>query len=196
MTTLNRAKQGDELAIEEIINEFRPMLKALCRQYFLTGMDSDDLMQEAMLGLIQAVNLYDNKRNDNFKSFARLCAQSKLLSAYKRQNRQKCLLLNSAIGIDSEGALISGDESGLIVAVSDQDFVADMMKKESNHARAVVIKSLLDSDDYQILQKYLQGYKYDEIAGSMHITTKKVDNRLQAIKRTLTKNKDKVLKGE
>ena len=81
MTTLNRAKQGDELAIEEIINEFRPMLKALCRQYFLTGMDSDDLMQEAMLGLIQAVNLYDDKRNDNFKSFARLCAQSKLLSA-------------------------------------------------------------------------------------------------------------------
>ena len=140
MTTLNRAKQGDELAIEEIINEFRPMLKALCRQYFLTGMDSDDLMQEAMLGLIQAVNLYDDKRNDNFKSFSRLCAQSKLLSAYKRQNRQKCLLLNSAIGIDSEGALISGDESGLIVAVSDQDFVADMMKKESNRARAVVIK--------------------------------------------------------
>ncbi len=196
MTTLDRAKQGDELAIEEIINEFRPMLKALCRQYFLTGMDGDDLMQEAMLGLIQAINLFDSSKNDNFKSFVRLCAQSKLLSAYKRQNRQKCLLLNSAIGIDSEGALINGDESGLIVAVSDQDFVADMMKRESNHARAVVIKSLLDDDDYRILQKYLLGYKYDEIALFMHITSKKVDNRLQAIKRILTKNKDKVLKGE
>ena len=196
MTTLDRAKQGDELAIEEIINEFRPMLKALCRQYFLTGMDGDDLMQEAMLGLIQAINLFDSSKNDNFKSFVRLCAQSKLLSAYKRQNRQKCLLLNSAIGIDSEGALINGDESGLIVAVSDQDFVADMMKRESNHARAVVIKSMLDDDDYRILQKYLLGYKYDEIALFMHITSKKVDNRLQAIKRILTKNKDKVLKGE
>lgn len=196
MTTLDRAKQGDELAIEEIINEFRPMLKALCRQYFLTGMDGDDLMQEAMLGLIQAINLFDSSKNDNFKTFVRLCAQSKLLSAYKRQNRQKCLLLNSAIGIDSEGALINGDESGLIVAVSDQDFVADMMKRESNHARAVVIKSLLDDDDYRILQKYLLGYKYDEIALFMHITSKKVDNRLQAIKRILTKNKDKVLKGE
>lgn len=196
MTTLDRAKQGDELAIEEIINEFRPMLKALCRQYFLTGMDGDDLMQEAMLGLIQAINLFDSSKNDNFKSFVRLCAQSKLLSAYKRQNRQKCLLLNSAIGIDSEGALINGDESGLIVAVSDQDFVADMMKRESNHARAVAIKSMLDDDDYRILQKYLLGYKYDEIALFMHITSKKVDNRLQAIKRILTKNKDKVLKGE
>lgn len=196
MTVLQLAKQGDELAIEEIINEFRPMLKALCRQYFLTGMDSDDLMQEAMLGLIQAINMFDANKNDNFKSFARLCAQSKLLSAYKRQNRQKCLLLNSAIGIDSEGALINGDDSGLIVAVSEQDFVADIMQRETSRDRAEVIRSLLEPVDYQILQKYLLGYKYDEIAKVMHITSKKVDNRLQAIKRILTKNKEKVWKGD
>lgn len=196
MLDIKLAKAGDELAIESIIDECRPMLKSLCRQFFLTGLDSDDLMQEAMLGLIQAVNSYDENKNDNFKSFAFLCAQRKLLSVYRAQNRQKACLLNSTIGIDNEGALVGGKETGLIVAVSDDDFVADFVSREMDKARTLTIKALLKDSDYQVLQKYLAGYKYDEIAQLLHISTKNVDNRLQAIKKILLKNKDKIIKGE
>ena len=196
MLDIEKAKNGDELAIEKVINECSPMLKALCRQFFLTGLDGDDLMQEAMLGLINAINNYDKSKNDSFKGFAYVCAQRKLLSVYRAQSRQKACLLNSTLGIDNEGALVNGTDTGLIVAVSEDDFVSKIMDREQNHAQTIVIKTLLKPNDYNILKKYLAGYKYDEIAQDMHITSKNVDNRLQAIKKILLKNKDKIIKGE
>ena len=195
MNDIQLAKQGDETAIERLISECQPMIKSLCRQFFLTGLDSDDLMQEAMLGVIKAINTFDDKKNDNFKAYAHLCAQRKLISLYRMQTRRKAYLLNS-LAIDNEGALITGKDSGLIVAISDEDFLMDMMNKESNVNRTQAIKSLLTEPDYIILTKYLSGDKYEKIAKDMHTTAKHVDNRLQAIKRILLKSKDKILKGD
>ena len=101
--------------------------------------------------------------------------------------------LTAALAVSGAG---KNTRTGLIVAVSDDDFVADFVSREMDKARTLTIKALLKDSDYQVLQKYLAGYKYDEIAQLLHISTKNVDNRLQAIKKILLKNKYKIIKGE
>ena len=83
-----KAQQGDENAMEQIVQLFRPKVSAISREYFLVGAGLDDIIQEGMIGLFKAVYVYNPEKNHNFGSFASLCIERQIQTAIKNANRK------------------------------------------------------------------------------------------------------------
>ena len=89
------AAAGDRLAEEHLIRRFEGLVYERTRPYFLPGAEKDDLLQEGMLGFCEAIYAYDAEKCDSFSAFASICITRAVLSAVKKYNRQKHLMLNS-----------------------------------------------------------------------------------------------------
>ena len=77
------AAQGDRTAEEALISRYTRMVRRLSRPLFLMGGDSEDLIQEGMLGLWKAVRDYVPDRGASFKTFAQTCVKNSMLTAVK-----------------------------------------------------------------------------------------------------------------
>lgn len=185
---ITRAKNNEEQAIEELFKFFKPKVIAISRGYFLIGADFDDLIQEGMIGLYKAINFYDSEKNHNFGAFASLCIHRQLQNAVKNANRKKNGPLNTYIPIKYfDGSSLTEQESKLkLVIVDDNSNIEDnFINDELNTILMSKIKQVLPNEHYQILKLFLNGDSYSSIAEHMSISTKKVDNVLQSIKKKL-----------
>lgn len=189
-----RAKNNDEQAIDELFSVFKPKVNAISREYFLIGADTDDLIQEGMIGLYKAINVYDAEKNHNFSAFASLCIHRQLQNAVKNANRKKNSPLNTYVPIKYyDGSSESEDENIIRMVIVDDtsDIEQNFVDKESNAILLSKVKDVLNDLQFTVLKKFINGESYSAIAESVDITTKNVDNMLQAIKKKL-----KTLKGE
>ena len=98
--TVSKAKQFDEDALASIFENFKPIIKAIGKNYFIRGGDSDDIVQEAMIALFGAIKNYDEKKSDEFVLFALRCINLRLKSAVKGSLRKKHTPLNESVEID------------------------------------------------------------------------------------------------
>lgn len=181
------AQNGDELAEEYIMNKFKPLVKSKSRAYFLIGADSEDIIQEGMIGLYKAVRDYNAERNASFSGFAELCVNRQMITAIKAATRQKHMPLNSYISLNKP---ISQDESEQTY----MDFLQEGMmlnpealligQENKNFIEAQLAKSL-SGFETRVLSLYLQGRSYYEIAKSLKKTEKSIDNALQRVKKKL-----------
>ena len=191
---IERAQKHDELAMEELFRIYKPKVIAISREYFLIGADFDDLIQEGMIGLYKAVNVYDKTKNHNFGAFASLCIHRQLQNAVKQSNRKKNSPLNSYLPIEYFGGVNETADSKnikLIIVDDNSDFEQDFIDKEMNAIMISKVKDLLTDKQFDLLKLFLNGATYDEMAEKLGITNKQVDNTLQAIKKKL-----KSIKGE
>ena len=191
---IERAQNHDDIAMEELFREFKPKVIAISREYFLIGADFDDLIQEGMIGLYKAVNVYDKTKNHNFGAFASLCIHRQLQNAVKQYNRKKNSPLNAYLPIEYFGGVEqSGDKKNvkLIIVDDTSDFEQNFIDKEMNAIMISRVKDLLDETQFKLLKMFLNGATYSEMATRLNLTTKQVDNMLQAIKKKL-----KSIKGE
>ncbi len=94
------AKGGDALAEEHIIKKFKSYVRLKARSYFLVGADTEDIIQEGMIGLFKAIRDYDLSKNSSFKAFAELCIKRQMITAIKTATRQKHTPLNSYISLN------------------------------------------------------------------------------------------------
>jgi len=69
--------------LEELFLQFKPFIRTMAFKYFLSGADRDDLMQEGMIGLFQAVKSYDEKKEVPFELFAKRCIVLRLQPVIK-----------------------------------------------------------------------------------------------------------------
>ena len=97
---IEAAKAGDEMAMEYLLDRYQGLLGHICEKYFLRDGERDDLMQEAMIGFVQAVQDYNPESGKQFKNFAFLCVKRELDSCVKRSNRKKHMILNDAVPIN------------------------------------------------------------------------------------------------
>ena len=189
-----RAKNNDEQAIDELFSVFKPKVNAISREYFLIGADTDDLIQEGMIGLYKAISVYDAEKNHNFSAFASLCIHRQLQNAVKNANRKKNSPLNTYVPIKYyDGSSESEDENIIRMVIVDDtsDIEQNFVDKESNAILLSKVKDVLNDLQFTVLKKFINGESYSAIAESVDLTTKNVDNMLQAIKKKL-----KTLKGE
>jgi len=188
-----KAKLGDFESMESILQSFKPKVTAICREYFLLGADFDDLLQEGMIGLYKAIMGFNPDKTDKFTSFASMCIHHQIQNAVKIANSKKNKPLNDYVSINIEGKFAENDDSPKIVLQALDKGVEQMsLDKESENFLYKKVQQALTNEQYGILLMYLNGYSYNEIALKHNITTKKVDNNIQAIKRKLKI----VLKGE
>lgn len=194
---IEAAKSGDELAMEYLIEKYQGLMGHICEKYFLRDGERDDLMQEAMIGFVQAVHDYKPESGKQFKNFAFLCIKRELDSCIKRSNRKKHMILNEAVPIscstdddeiiENESLLIERDKNGVVMTPE-----SVMLQKESCYETTDWLSDVLSKLEYKVLIMRLMGYSYNEITLLLQLENKSVDNAMQRIRKKLSKKKYKL----
>ena len=191
---IKSAQAHDNEAMEDLLRIYKPKVIAISREYFLIGADFDDLIQEGMIGLYKAINIYDDQKNHNFSAFASLCIHRQMQNAVKNANRKKNAPLNSYVPIKYyDGSNTSDDDkiNKLVIVDDTSDIEKNYIDKEMNAILISKTQDILTDTQFQVLQMFIRGESYEKIAQSLGVSQKKVDNLLQAIKKKL-----RAIKGE
>jgi RNA polymerase sporulation-specific sigma factor len=96
---VKRAQGGDELATHRLVKAYKPFVRLKANSYFLLGGESDDLIQEGLLGLYKAIRDYRTDRESSFRNFAELCITRQIITAVKTATRNKHTPLNDALSL-------------------------------------------------------------------------------------------------
>ena len=173
-------RNGDKGAEEHLLKKYKGLVLAKSKSYYIIGGDSDDLIQEGMIGLFQAIRDYNGESGSNFKSFAVLCINRHMISAIRKANRIKNRALNESLSLDIE------NEEGLVESLIENnvnDPVVRMMMKETAEMLELNNTPIFSKFESEVWTYLRQGLGYKEIAGKMDRTPKSVDNAIQRIKK-------------
>ena len=185
------ARAGDEVALETLLNRYRHYARAKARTYFLAGADREDIVQEGMIGLFKAVRDFDIDKNTAFRAFAELCITRQIITAIKTATRQKHIPLNSYVSLNKASSPGGGEENenraleeALVGDAIDDPAELVISSEEINSIKASMGR-LLSELETEVLQLYIDGKSYQEIADILGRHVKSIDNALQRIKRKL-----------
>lgn len=183
------AKDGNTRAQEYVISKYEGFVKAKSRSYFLIGADKEDIYQEGMIGLYKAIRDFNYEKSTSFKAFAEVCVTRQIITAIKTATRQKHIPLNTYISLnkpvsddDSERTLLDIIST---IRISDPEELV-IGQEEKKHIEDAIAKVLSDLE-MEVLQSYLDGKSYQEIACDLDRHAKSIDNALQRVKRKLEK---------
>lgn len=191
-----RSREGDQAAVDALMTKYKGMVLGKAKSMFILGGDSDDLIQEGMLGLFKAVRDYDSGRDASFRTFAQLCVTRQLYTAVTASGRKKHLPLNSAISLSQTAQNDSDDDEqtdGLInILPADESFNPEeyLIGRESLERLEEWIEQELSTFERQVLELRLTGLGYVEIAHVLNRDEKSTDNALQRIRNKLRKWKE------
>ena len=180
-TLAQRAKNGDDEALADLIERYTPLVCMRARAYARGVMDVDDVYQEGMIALLKAVRNYREDTAGSFRTFAAVCVNNKMLSAVTAHMRDKNAPMRSYLSLS--GREIPED---LLAAVSPEtDPEKLVIASEESAARNRRIENLLSPFERQVLRLYLSSYSYEEMSTQLGSSTKAVDNALQRVRRKL-----------
>ena len=184
-----KSQDGDDDAQEFLINRYRNFVRVKARAYFLIGADREDIVQEGMIGLYKAIRDFRYEKLASFRAFAELCVTRQIITAIKTATRQKHIPLNSYVSLnkpifdeESDRTLLDviatskiTDPEDLIICREEFSSIEDKMAK------------VLSPLEWKVLNSYLEGKSYLEIAADLERHVKSIDNALQRVKRKLEK---------
>ena len=176
---------GDVDAGNELVLRYRRLVKICIRPYFLAGGDSEDLLQEGMIGLLSAIREYDPDGGSSFRSFAELCIRRRVISAARSASRQKHAPLNDGLSLEQ---LQSGESQQVfenVLVPSAEELVLDRTSIDDFIAANSRFLSEFEAD---ILMDYLGGSSYAEMAQRAGRSEKSIDNAIQRIRKKLARH--------
>lgn len=174
---LKKARGQDEKALQEIIVKYTPMVKRIIRGFHPGFLESDDLVQEGLIGLLGAVKEYDSENFQiKFSSFAYMCILRKICNVVKSANGNKHRILNHSISLHS--FINDGENRTFLDVFSDGKINPESLIEERwvNQRLASVLRYHLSALEYRVVILILQGYGLSEIAQQMGLAIKSVDN--------------------
>ena len=180
------AQEGDNLALEYLINTYKNIVRLRARKFFLIGGDYEDLIQEGTIGLFKAIRDYNPAKNTSFTTFAELCIRRQLYTAIKSANRKKHLLLNDSLSLDFP--VEENDNKNLSDIYADQSIMSPdeiMESEEKLNEINKIIDTMLSPLEKTVIEMYLDGKNYREIAKIINKEDKSVDNALNRAKNKL-----------
>lgn len=185
-----RAKSGDRAAEEALVLRYGRLVRACARPLFLMGGDSEDLVQEGMMGLLTAIREFDPGRTVPFRAYAETCIRNRLFSAVRAAARSKHTPLNSYVPLDP--ALFDGTDCGERRPVDQCEGNPETLfiHQEDMQERMRQIYSQLSPLETRILRLYLSGMSYSEIASTCNRPLKSVDNAVQRIRRKIVRQSE------
>jgi len=186
---VDKAKIGDARAQEYLISKYENFVKAKSKSYFLIGADKEDIYQEGMIGLYKAIRDFKPDRLASFKAFAELCITRQIITAIKTATRQKHIPLNTYISLNKP--IYEEESDRTLIDVLSELKITDpeeliIGKEQLKHIEGEMAKVLSDLE-MEVLQSYLDGKSYQEIACDLDRQAKSIDNALQRVKRKLEK---------
>ena len=183
-----RFQGGDELSVQVLLDRYRRFARAKARSYFLVGADSDDVEQEALIGLYKAARDFRPEHQSSFRAFAELCITRQIITAIKTATRQKHQPLNSYLSLSGTRP---GEENGsgtveeVLEAKGLIDPIEFIISMEDLRSMRRMMSEMLSKLEVEVLRLYVEGKSYQEIAEVLGRHVKSIDNALQRIKRKL-----------
>ena len=180
------AASGDRVAEEALAERYLRLVRACARPLFLAGGDSEDLIQEGTFGLLSAIRKYDPADGASFKTFAEHCIRMRILSAIKSASRLKHFPLNDGISLEE-----LSEDPGVDISVLPELIRHDperlILAKESRDELCAAFSRCLSRFEINVLDLYLEGLSYREIADRLCKDAKSIDNAVQRIRRKLAR---------
>ena len=176
---------GDDFAQDALYNRYKPLVIALSHGFFIKGANNDDLIQEGMIGLFKGVRSYD-KTKGVLKSYLAECIKNQLADAIKTADRLKHSYLNDYVSFSSINA-DDGERGDERFSSNDLNPEEVLLLKENDGNFFDEFAEKLSPVELKILSIYLDGNSYSEIATTVDLSVKAVDNALQKIKKLAKK---------
>lgn len=190
---IDRLRRGEESITDYICDKYKNLVRSKAKSMFILGADNEDLIQEGMIGLFKAVRDYDMGRDASFYTFAELCISRQMYTAVQASKRQKHLPLNTYVSLDSGKSSAGGDEREEVklkelladkVELSPEELFLD---KERVAYLEKAIEEELSDFERQVLDLYLTGMSYGQVAKVLGRDEKATDNALQRLKAKIRK---------
>ena len=187
---INIIKSGDKLALEFLIDKYKDLVNMKVSKFFMIGAEKEDIVQEGLIGLFKAVKSYNPDKQNSFKTFANLCIERQLITAIKSSNRQKHMPLNSYLSLN--GVAYEDDEDSNLMDIFNAHQIEDPLdtitKKEYYKTVESAIDKSLSTFEKQVLDRYMQGESYVQIAEKLDTPVKSIDNAIQRIRKKAIKS--------
>ncbi len=172
---IEKLRQGNHEIYDYLVEKHKDLVRKRARAMYLIGGETDDLIQEGMIGLFKAVRDYRPDKETSFQTFACLCIDRQLYSVVQSYNRQKHIPLNSYISLSEETnshlvELLAENPESIVI---DREYTANLEEE---------INRILSPMENQVLEYYLRGYGYVQIAQIMKKSPKSIDNALQRLR--------------
>ena len=188
---IRRVRGGEKEGTDYLLEKYKNLVRKKARALYLIGGDNDDLIQEGMIGLYKAIRDYDVEKETVFRSFARVCIDRQLYNAVKGANRLKNSPLNTYISLDIPVEARGNEENGAAtlgemlewVGVSNPEDI--LIDRERVGKIEQYIRQNLSEFEQKVVNLYVDGMNYQQIAKELEKTPKSIDNALQRIKKKL-----------
>ena len=184
-----KARNGSPSALDALMRRYTGFVRLKASSYFLAGGESDDLIQEGMIGLYKAVRDFRADKETSFRSFAELCVTRQIITAIKTATRYKHSPLNTYVsfshtpaGHESDGECTLGDA---LPGPSVNDPSVCVISTEELQSLVFTLGTGLSSLESDALRCYLEGLSYEQMAEELGCDTKTIDNALQRFKRKI-----------
>ncbi len=184
-----RARNGDGGALDTLIRRYNGFVRLKASSYFLAGGDSEDLVQEGLIGLYKAVRDFRADKETSFRSFAELCVTRQIITAIKTATRFKHAPLNTYVSFSHTPA---GQESDSECSLGDalpgpgvDEPAVCVISTEELQSLVFTLGSGLSQLEADALRLYLEGESYEQMAEDLECDTKTIDNALQRVKRKI-----------
>ena len=173
-----RFKNGESEILDYLMEKYKNMVRKKARTMFLIGGENDDLIQEGMIGLFKAVRDYQPDKDATFQTFASICVDRQIYNAIQSSNRQKHQPLNSYVSLSEQDGE-NEEHLGDTWVENPESIIIDQENVENLEQE---ITTTLSPMENQVLEYYLAGNGYGEIAELMGKTPKSIDNSLRRIR--------------
>jgi RNA polymerase sporulation-specific sigma factor len=181
-----RARNGDSVAMDSLLRRYTGFVRLKASSYFIAGGESDDLIQEGLVGLYKAVRDFRTDKETSFRSFAELCITRQIITAIKTATRFKHAPLNTYVSFSHTPA---GQEDGdctlgdALPGPGVDDPAVCVISTEELQSLVFCLGTGLSPLESDALRLYLEGNSYEEMAEGLGCDTKTIDNALQRVKR-------------
>lgn len=181
-----RQRDGESEITDYIMNKYKNMVRSKAKAMFILGADRDDLIQEGMIGLFKAIRDYDSGRDASFYTFADLCVSRQMYTAVQASRRQKHVPLNNYVSLYSSSQVqTEGEETFLFHALSrgmEDNPEKLMIDRENLSSLESTIGKELSSFEKEVLDLYITGMSYSQIAKVLGRDEKSTDNAVQRMR--------------
>ena len=186
---IKQIRLGDIDAQNYLLEKYKSLVNMKANRFFLVGAESDDMIQEGMIGLFKAIQSFNLEKNNSFKTFANLCIERQLITAIKTSNRQKHIPLNSSFSLNTSAYDENDDTS--VMEILETNFVEDPLDTITKREYMEFIENRIDKNlsgfEKQVLSRYIQGESYVDIANRLNSPVKSIDNAIQRIRKKAIK---------
>ena len=182
------AKNGDPNAYDRLVKRYRGFVRLKSSSYFILGGDSEDLIQEGLVGLFKAIRDFRSDRESSFRNFAELCITRQMITAVKTASRNKHAPLNQYVSFAQSPAAAGDGDSTLeevLPGPISENPASQVIASEELSSLVDCLTTTLSELESEVLALHLDGSSYEEVAEQLGCDTKTVDNALQRVKRKL-----------